>query len=452
MENWASDITKIGGALLLVLVNGFFVAVEFSLVKLRESRLNDLVKDKRPFAETASWLQRRLDASLSACQLGITMASLGLGWVGEPAVAHLIRPLLLLVGITSEIWLHGIAFFIAFTTITALHLVIGEQAPKIFALRRPETVALWGAVPLKIFYYFTYPLMAALNASTDFLLRRAGVDPTAAHQDVPSEAELRVLLQQARTHGYLSRSEHRLITAAFEFDDLVCRKVMQPRVDVLFIDVDQSSREIVELARTGSHSRYPVCRGSLDNVLGFVHIKDLIGISATENFNLATIIRPSQFVPETIPISKLLRQFQSSHQHIAFVVDEYGTVEGIITLEDIIEQIVGPVEDEFDHIEPEIVPSDPGGCIVLGNVHVDRVNKALNLDLDTGMADTLSGYVMAVYGQVLSKGDRVDLPGAVAEVLEVSGNRAKKIRITPLDLKAAPALAPVDNTGRPGPG
>jgi CBS domain containing-hemolysin-like protein len=452
MEGWVKDVVMIGGAALLVLINGFFVAVEFSLVKLRESRLNDLVKNKRPFAETASWLQKRLDASLSACQLGITMASLGLGWVGEPAVAHLIRPLLLMMGISTEIWLHGIAFFIAFTSITAAHLVIGEQAPKIFALRRSETVALWGAVPLKIFYFLTYPLMVALNASTDFLLKRAGIDPSETHQDVPSEAELRVLLQQARTHGYLSRSEHRLINAAFEFDDLVCRKVMQPRMDVLYFDLDRSNREIIDFARTGNHSRYPLCRGSLDNVLGFVHIKDLVGMSASEDFDLLSILRPPQFVPETIPISKLLRQFQSSHQHIAFVIDEYGSVAGIITLEDIIEQIVGPVEDEFDHIEPDIVPCDPGGCIVLGNVHVDRVNLAMTLKLDTGLADTLSGYVMAVSGQILSKGDRVELPGAVAEVLEISGNRAKKIRITPLELKAAPALAPVDNTGRPGPG
>jgi len=450
MEGWLKDVMMIGGAVLLVLINGFFVAVEFSLVKLRESRLNDLVKDKRPFAETASWLQRRLDASLSACQLGITMASLGLGWVGEPAVAHLIRPLLLMLGVSSEIWLHGIAFFIAFTSITAVHLVIGEQAPKIFALRRPETVALWGAVPLKMFYFFTYPLMAALNASTDFLLKRAGVDPSAAHHDVPSEAELRVLLQQARTHGYLSRSEHRLINAAFEFDDLVCRKVMQPRVDVLYFDADRSNREIIEFARAGNHSRYPVCRGSLDNVLGFVHIKDLVGLSASETFDLLSILRPPQFVPETIPISKLLRQFQSSHQHIAFVIDEYGSVAGIITLEDIIEQIVGPVEDEFDQIEPDIVPCDPGSCIVLGNVHVDRVNKAMHLDLDTDVADTLSGYVMGVQGKVLTKGDRVELPGAVADVLEIRGNRAKKIRITPTAPVETPALSTGGGDVKPG--
>ena len=438
MTDWTSDLYKISLAVLLVLINGFFVAVEFSLVKIRESRLDELVKKKRPFAETASWLFRRLDASLSACQLGITMASLGLGWVGEPAVAHLIRPVLAMLGVSSDVWIHGIAFAVAFTTITAAHLVLGEQAPKIFALRRPETVALWCALPLKAFFYLSYPLMAALNASTSFLLRLVGVGEASLHHDIPTEAEIRVLLQQARTYGNLSRSEHRLLNAVFEFDDLICRKVMQPRVDVLFIDVEQSSREIIELVRTGRHSRYPVCRGFMDNLMGFVHIKDLIGMAASDSFSLASIIRPCQFVPETLPVSRLLRQFQASHQHMAFAVDEYGTVVGIVTLEDIIEQIVGPVEDEFDHIEPEIVPCDQGSCIVLGNAHVDRVNRALNLGLDPGIADTLSGYIMAVCGKILSKGDRIELPGAVAEVLDISGNRAKKIRITLPDPNHSP--------------
>jgi CBS domain containing-hemolysin-like protein len=239
MDAWVTDLLKIMTALLLVMINGFFVAVEFALVKLREGQLNELIKKQRPFARTALWLQQRLDASLSACQLGITMASLGLGWIGEPAIAHLLRPLLIMVGITSDLWIHTIAFIIAFTSITAAHLVVGEQTPKIFALRRPETMALWCAVPLKIFYYVSYPLISALNASTSFLLTLAGVDSTSSHQDVPTADEIRVLLQQARTHGHISRSEHRLISAVLEFDDLVCRKVIQPRADVDYLDIDQ---------------------------------------------------------------------------------------------------------------------------------------------------------------------------------------------------------------------
>ena len=442
MSEWSLDLLKILLALLLVLINGFFVAVEFALVKTREGRLDELVLKQRPFAKTALWLQKRLDASLSACQLGITMASLGLGWIGEPAIAHLLRPLLLSIGVESELWLHGIAFFIAFTAITAAHLVIGEQTPKIFALRRPETVAIWGAVPLKVFYYLTYPLMVSLNASTTFLLSLAGVDPESTHQEVPNEREIRSLLKQARLHGHLSRSEHRLINAALEFDDIVCRKVMQPRSDVVFITADQSIQEIIEFVSKSRHSRYPVCQGSMDSVLGILHIKDLISLSCDKSSDLRSILRPPQFVPETITVSRLLRQFQSYPQHMALVVDEYGITIGIVTLEDVIEQIVGPVEDEFDQILPQITAESENSFVVLGGTPVQTVNQALNLDLDSSLADTFSGLLMVFSGKVLSSGDRIDITGAQAEVLEVEGRRAKQIRVTIADSANLPGGSP----------
>lgn len=437
MNPWTIDVIKISAALLLVLVNGFFVAVEFALVKLREGQLNDLIQKQRPFAKTALWLQHRLDASLSACQLGITMASLGLGWIGEPAIAHLLRPILMMLGVESDFWLHGIAFIIAFTLITAAHLVIGEQTPKIYALRRPETVALICAMPLKVFYYVSYPLMAALNASTSFLLTLAGVDPQTSHHEVPTEAELRTLLQQARTHGHLSRSEHRLISAVLEFDDLVCRKVMQPRIDVVFLNIDKTLDENLALILKDTHSRYPVCQGSLDSVLGIVHIKDLISLAGDEKIDLRSILRPCQFVPETIPVSRLLRQFQASHQHMAFVVDEYGITVGVVTLEDVIEQIVGPVEDEFDEIVPQITPESEKSFIVLGNTPVETVNRALNLSLDTTIADTFSGFLMSSSEKVLSRGDSIKLPGAEAEVQEVEDRRAKTVRVITNDSNQA---------------
>jgi len=423
------DLINIAAALALVLINGFFVAVEFALVKLREGQLDELIRKERPFAKTAQWLQRRLDASLSACQLGITMASLGLGWIGEPAIAHLLRPVLVMLGIQTELWIHNIAFIIAFTLITAAHLVIGEQTPKIFALRRPETVALWCALPLKVFYFLSFPLMAALNASTSFLLALAGVDSKTAHDEVPTEDEIRVLLQQARTHGYISRSEHRMISAALEFEDLVCRKVMQPRSDVVFLDIDNSFQDNLNMVKQGRHSRYPVCRGSLDNLLGTVHIKDLIGQAGDDAFDLHTALRAPQFVPESIPVSHLLRQFQSSHQHLAFVVDEYGIVVGIVTLEDVVEQIVGPVEDEFDQTLPSITPESDKSFIVLGGTPVEIVNKALKLDLDTSQADTFSGLLMATTEKVPAIGEQISLPGARAEILEVENRRTKRTRV-----------------------
>jgi len=430
MTPWMYDLLMIFIAALLVLINGFFVAAEFALVKIRESRLDEMVKERRPFASTASWLVERLDASLSACQLGITMASLGLGWIGEPAVAHLLRPLLFSIGIRSEILVHGIAFTIAFTAITAFHLVLGEQAPKIAALRRPERAVLLSAMPLKIFYYLTYPFMAALNSSTAFLLRKAGIKGASEHEIPHSEEEIRALLMQAHVAGELSRSEHRLINAVFEFDELVCRRVMLPRADVVFLDAKNSLSEAIDVFHKTKHTRYPVCDGSLDKIVGMVHIKDLIGIAAETDFDLSSVIRPPQFVPETMPVRRLLRQFQSTHQHLAFLVDEYGTVSGIVTLENILESIIGPVEDEFDDDQPEIVSEGPKQYNISGNTSIDTINQRFGLKLEAHDVDTIAGLMMARTDKLLAPGDKVELSGADAEVLEVRGPRAIRIRLT----------------------
>ncbi len=431
MTPWMYDLLKIFIAGLLVLINGFFVGAEFALVKIREGQLDELVKERRPFASTAGWLVERLDASLSACQLGITMASLGLGWIAEPAVAHLLRPIILSIGITSEILIHAIAFTIAFTTITAFHLVLGEQAPKIAALRRPKTAVLWCALPLKIFYYLSYPFMVALNFTTAFLLRKAGIEGASEHEIPHSEEEIRALLMQAHIAGELSRSEHRLINAVFEFDELICRRVMLPRADVIYLDANISNSEAIDVFHQTKHTRYPVCDGSLDKIVGVVHIKDLIGMSADTDFDLISVVRPPQYVPETMPVRRLLRQFQSTHQHLAFLVDEYGTVSGIVTLENILEAIIGPVEDEFDDEQPEIVSEGPKQYTISGNTSIDAINQRFGLKLETAHdVDTIAGLMIARTDKLLAPGDRVELSGAIAEVLEVRGPRAILIRLT----------------------
>jgi len=429
VSTWITDVVNIIFAIILVLINGFFVAAEFALVKVRPGRLDEQIAQNRSFAATARWLTRRMDASLSACQLGITMASLGLGWIGEPAIAHLLRPLLQAAGIVSEIWIHGIAFAVAFTAITAAHLVFGEQAPKIFALRRSEKVLLWVALPMKLFYFLSYPFMFALNATTSFLLRSIGVEGASEHDAVHSEDEIKALLRLSHKHGELSRSEHRLLNAVFEFDDTVCRRIMQPRSDIIFFDINRPFAESSALAKESKHSRYPLCQGSLDDVLGVVHIKDLIGLSPDKEGALRSIARPAQFVPETMRISRLLRQFQETHQHMAFVVDEYGTVIGCATLEDVLERIVGPVEDEFDTNLPEIEPDGPGKFIVTGGTSIAAVNQQLKLELVSVEAETLSGLLVEKTGQVPKVGDRIELEGAIAEVLEIRGSRASRIRL-----------------------
>ena len=423
------DVFEIAIAIILVLLNGFFVAAEFALIKTRLSKIEILVRQGRPFAKTARWLIVRLDGTLSSAQLGITMASLGLGWIGEPAFARLLGPLLTAIGVESEAVLHGIAFAVAFTIITALHLVIGEQAPKIFAIRRPERVALACAVPMQVFYFLSFPLLVTLNVTTAALLRKVGIEGAGGHDTMHSEDEIRAMLRQAHLGGTMTRMEHRLLNAVFEFDDLVCRRVMVPRGDVVFFDAHQTLSECLALARSTKHSRYPLCEGSLDHVLGVVHVKDLVGVPAEDNLDLRSIMRPAQRVPETLPVSRLLRQFQATQQHLAMVVDEHGTVAGAVTLENVLEQIVGPLDDEFDSQQPDIVRDGPGRFIVRGQTLIETVNQQLDLHLEAGEVDTISGLLVARLGRILKEGDRVELDSAVAHVLEVDGDRALHIRM-----------------------
>jgi CBS domain containing-hemolysin-like protein len=429
---WFTDVGWIALAAILVLVNGFFVAAEFALVRVRPGRLETLVRQHRPLAGTAMWLVDHLDGSLSACQVGITLASLGLGWVGEPAVARLLTPVFHQVGVDSPHVVHGLSFAVAFTGISAAHLVIGEQAPKMFAIRKPETMALWVALPLRGFYFFVYPFIHALNHASLMLVRWFGGERGGEQSAYHSEEELRALLTQAHVHGELTRSEHKLLNAVFEFDDLVCRRVMLPRGDVIFLNVDAPVEESLEVVRRTKHTRYPLCRGSLDAVLGVVHIKDMLCTPPDQPPDLQALMRPPHHVPETMPISKLLRHFQATRQHMAFVVDEYGTVVGIVTLENILEQIVGPVEDEFDAVTPEIVPVGSGQYIVLGRTPIELVEQKLGLELETDEADTISGLLVEKLGRLLQAGDSVELNGALAEVLEVKGARARRIRLTPV--------------------
>jgi magnesium and cobalt exporter, CNNM family len=424
------DALFILGAVFLVLLNGFFVAAEFALVKIRLGRLDELVRKGRPFAGTARWLAKRMDAALSACQLGITMASLGLGWVGEPAFARMITPLLNAVGVTSAAAQHTISFIIAFTLITALHLVIGEQAPKIFAIRRPETMLLWCAAPMKFFYVLLYPFLMVLKVVTEALLRRVGITGGAEHEATLSEDEIRAALSRAHAVGELSRSEHRMLHAVFEFDDLVTRRVMVPRSEVVFLDLNADLGASLVLARETKHTRYPVCDGSLDRVVGIAHIKDLVGVSAEQGFDLSSILRPPRHVPESMPISRLLKHFQLTHELMALVVDEHGTLAGIVSLENVLEEIVGPVEDEFDDEIPDVVDSGGGRFIIRGGAPLDMVNRRTGLDLHASDVDTISGFLVAREGRLLVADEEVLLEGATAKILEADGVRALRVEIT----------------------
>ncbi|TWU46980.1 hemolysin family protein [Rubripirellula reticaptiva] len=430
MHDLSQTLLYLSIAIGLILLNGFFVAAEFALVKVRISRIEQLRTDGKAFATTARWLASRLDESLSACQLGITMASLALGWVGEPAFAALVEPMLGWMGITDPRIIHILGFALAFTSITGLHLVVGEQFPKIFAIRRPEQMLLWCAAPLKFFYVILFPFLTVLNVVTAFLLRLVGISGASDHETVNTEEEIRALLQEAHIHGNLSRNEHSLINNVFEFDDLVVRRVMLPRGDVDFFDINDPVLALRELVRTTKHTRYPVCDRSLDKVLGVVHIKDLLAVpDSNANFDVRSIMRPPRKVPETMPISRVLRHFQATHQLMAFVIDEYGTITGMVTLENVLEKIVGEVDDEFDVSDPNIVPETEGDFIVSGTTPLDEARVRMSIPLlESDAADTISGLLTDCNQNILSQGDRIELAGATAEILDVKHGSATKVR------------------------
>ena len=419
-------------AIVLIVLNGFFVAAEFALVTLRGVRLDEMVNDGVPLAKMTQWLFNRLEKSLSACQLGITMASLGLGWIGEPALVHLIEPVLHWFGLSSAAIVHTTAFILAFTIITSIHLVIGEQLPKIYAIRQAEKVALWCAIPLKMFYIILFPFLAVLNSSTVWLLRLMGVHGTSEHDSIWSENEIKSVLDKSHRLGDMSKSEHRLLNAVFEFDDIICRRVMVPRNEVTIINVLESHEKALELIRSTKHSRYPICQGSLDNVIGIIHIKDLVGVSINSMDELLKTARQPKYIPEIMPISKLLRHFQTTRQLMALVVDEHGINNGIVTLENVLEKIVGPVDDEFDNYLPKIVKEKPGTFLVEGSTSISDIEKTFGIEVENKDIDTIAGLIIEHVGNVPNLSDSIVIQNVKIEVIKFKKQTISQVRMTVL--------------------
>ncbi|WP_456460460.1 hemolysin family protein [Reichenbachiella sp.] len=434
MTGYLADTINLFITAFLIILNAFFVAAEFALVKVNKSKIKLMQKDGNPFASVALWLYKRQNMALSACQMGITMASLALGWIGEPSLAHLIKPALEAFGITSEVALHGIAFTIAFSIITSLHIVIGEQFPKIYAIRKPVLVVGWSAFPLKFFYILFYPFMWVLDRITSSMLSVVGIETKGEHEAVLTEEEIRASLSIAYHAGDLTKHEHQLLDAAFKFDDQLTRQIMLPRAEVVFFDLDKTYTENLGLARKTRHTRFPLCEGSLDQIKGVVHIKDLLGVNVEDSNALIKLARPAVFVPETLSISALLQEFRNLKQHFAFVEDEYGTVIGIVTLENVIEELVGAVQDEFDEEQAPITEESEGKYLVNGSLSVNYLNEHLNLDLEANEADSLSGLLLEQAGIHLTKGQKIRLnDGTVAEIINLKHRRVIKARLNILN-------------------
>jgi CBS domain containing-hemolysin-like protein len=429
---------NIAAVLFLVAMNGFFVAAEFSIVKIRPGRIDALSRQGCREAVYARAITEHLDAYLSACQLGITLASLGLGWIGEPAVARMIAPLLAPFGLTGRL-VGSLSFILAFSFITALHIILGELMPKTLSIKLAEKVALATAVPLTWFHRVMYPFIWLLNTLSNYLLFLLGFDQSADTESAHSDEELRQLFAQSHKSGFIDQTEMTLMDNVIDFSDRTAKEIMIPRTEMICLYTANSFEENLDVALREEMTRYPVCQPDKDNIIGFLHIKDLLFLLARrQKKDLTGIIRPLVSVPETTPISRVLRQMQKNRCQIALLIDEYGGTAGLVTLEDIVEEVFGPIQDEFDE-EREAVEKIPEGYSTDGLVLVEDINALLSAQLDTEAADTIGGWLHCQLGVDPEPGQSAECSGYRFSVGETSNLRIMRVTIKKLPADAPPA-------------
>ena len=423
----------------LVLANGFFVAAEFALVGVRKSKIEATAAEGDPAAIRLLAMLNNLNAYISATQLGITLASLGLGWVGEPAIAALLDPLFMWLAsasgwefLASGAVVHSISFIVAFSIITFLHIVFGELAPKTAALELAEKVSYFVAVPLQLFYkVFYYPIRMLDKAGTR-TVRLFGLHPSGEHGSSYTEDEIRQLINVSKESGHLNESEQRLINQVFEFSETTVKEAMIPRTEVVAISATSSLDEIARAFRQHGYSRLPVYRDSLDDMAGVIHSKDLMShLLRPKAFRLERVLQKPMYVVDTARLEDVLRQMQREKFHFGFVVDEHGGIEGIITLEDLLEEIVGDISDEHDEEVNEQIREQPDGSYLLdGGLAVRDLNRRLDLHVPVSEGyTTIAGFLMAEAGEILAEGDTVPFNGHFFRVEKVHKRRITRVRM-----------------------
>jgi CBS domain containing-hemolysin-like protein len=416
----------------LVLLNGFFVAAEFALVKVRDTQLDMLVAKGHRRARVARQVLGRLDRALSACQLGVTLASLGLGWVGEPVFSTLLTPVFdwLNVGTPQGELRRTLAFVIGFTALTFLHIVAGEQAPKWLAIQKALPTTLWVARPLEWFRTLTAPLIWALNHASLWLVRRVGVEPTGERDLAHSEDELRLLLGTAQKHLGSTALGHAIVLNALELHHRVARDVMRPRHEIVGLNTEASIAECLDVAERTRFSRFPLCAGgNVDRTLGAVHLKDLYGmrLKVRRGADLAPVARKIVYVPETARLEKVLQMLLERKLHLAIVVDEYGGTVGLVTLENILEELVGQIQDEFDQEKPMVVKVGEQTWEVLGTLPVHELEELAGEPLAEEGITTTSGWVTHRLGGFPKVGDVVKLNHCELRVQEMDETRVGRL-------------------------
>ena len=424
-------------SIVLILLNAFFVAAEFAFVKVRTTQLEGLAATGGRRATLALHIAKNVDPYLSATQLGITLASLALGWIGEPAVAKPLELLFAYSGLViADDTLHLMSFGIAFSIISFSHIVIGEVAPKSFAIAKPTQTALFIAIPLRAVFLCFYPFLAVLNVSAVALLKLVNVRPVEGHGMSISAEELRNIAQHSTSDGTIPEDQGALIDKVFKFSDRVAREIMVPRNRMVAINSEDPIAESIQFALDRGHTRYPLYKGEIDQIVGILHLKDILHLftKPLEIDDLTPLARQPLYVPETALAQHLLREFQLRKSHLAIVVDEHGGIAGVITLEDTLEELVGEIQDEFD-VESPLIEEITGGYSIDGGLLLDELVERLDLEEIESYADTVSGYVMEQLGRIAKVGDEVSLGTHVMRVAEMDRLRIVRVVVRPLQAR-----------------
>ncbi|PKE18360.1 hemolysin family protein [Macrococcoides caseolyticum] len=416
---------------ILIILTAFFVATEFAIVKVRHSRLNQLVNEGKPGALSASKVVNHLDEYLSACQLGITITALGIGMVGEKTFEFILHPMFEMMGIPTDL-IHIFTLVTAFIIATFLHVVVGELAPKTIAIQKAEAVTLAFSKPIMFFYRILYPFIWLLNGSARLLLKAIGIEPVGEHELTHTEEELRMLLADSYQSGEINIDELKVINNAFEFDDKVAREVMTPRNEIVAFDINANIVEVIEMIQHERYTRYPVYEIDKDNIVGYVHIKDFIDLTLqdihfVQKKQLKDYIHPVMRETETVALTKLLHKMKVNHVHLAILMDEYGGTSGLVTIEDIIEELVGEIRDEFDADEKEkIIKIDDSHFKMHSSVLISDVEKLLNVHFQVDNVDTIGGWILSFISE---DKDEIYHDNYLFKIIKRDGNHIEEIEV-----------------------
>lgn len=426
--------TKLAITMFFVLLNGFFVGAEFALVKLCPSRARMLASKGDARAKVLCYILDNLDLHLAGCQLGITISSLVLGWLAEPAVAELLLAIVRAAGYDADgKVVHFVALAIALSIITLLHMTVGEQAPKVWALAKPEPASLWAARPLRWFVAILRPLIWLINNISNAMVRAGGVSDHGAHDTIYSSGELREILRASASAGKISSRQEVIADNVLALVHLQVRHILVPRVDVVFLSMEDSIDDSLRKIRESGHSRYPVCEKGLDTVIGVLHTRDLVnGLLEGEVGDLRVLLRAPVVVPDVQPLSQFLQQAQKSRRHCSLVVDEHGTMIGLAFLEDALEEIVGPLDDEFDTELLRVKEDEEGSLLFHGSAPLPEVRRLVDADL-RGDQDTIAGFILAKLGRLPELGEILVCEDYELQVCEMDKTRVTRVKISPVE-------------------